>query len=251
MIWTACTFFNEFELLNIQREETKDLEIKHIIVDGNWTFSGKEKSFAITIGPELSNVIHLHEYLEEPDSNPWNNEKRQRNAILEVLIDSGMKDDDIVIIRDADEVVSCQAIKTFRPEMELAFLEMKKYNYFLNVYEGPWNRAKAMTGAYLRSRTPEEVRNSGAPHSIPLAGWHWSFLGGVDAVLEKFASFSHQEPEVQKHAVRENIEHKLRTAESLWAKDLWKVVEIDSSFPQYVQDHQFDTLKHLIFHGNS
>lgn len=248
MIWTACTFFSEFELLDIQREETKGLNIAHVIVESNWTFSGKPKPWNAITGPD--DVIVCHDFYPEPELNSWNNEKRQRNAILNVLNNSGMKDDDIVILRDADEVVSRQAIEDFKPEMELAFLEMKKYNYFLNVYEGPWNRAKIMTGAYLRSRTPEEVRNSGAPHSIPDAGWHWSFLGGVDAVLEKFAAFSHQESEVQKHAVRENIEHKLKTTESLWGKDLWKVVPIDSSFPQYVQDHQ-EELKHLIFHGNS
>lgn len=248
MIWNCCPLFNELTLLRIQVEETRGLPIRHITVESNWTFSGKPKPYysqGLTDLPEIEATVIGW---SQADSNPWVNEKKQRDAILTTLNLVGMKDDDMVIIRDADEVVSRKAIEAFKPEMECAFLEMKKYDYFLNVYEGQWNIAKIMTGKYLRERSPEEVRNSGAPHSIPLSGWHWSFLGGVDTVLEKFASFSHQEEAVQRHANREELIRKMAIGESIWSNDKWEVVPISSDFPQYVQDHQYNSLSHLIFH---
>lgn len=257
MIYSGFCFFNEFDLLRIKLEATRGLDIQHLLVESNHTFSGipkkhhfmdyKVDSYQIDYFSDFK-ISPIIDYQPKADIDPWKNEARQRNAIMHSLKDC--HDDDIIIISDCDEIVSKEAILSFKPEMECAFLVMDKFDFYLNCREGiqSWNIAKICTWKYLKARSPEEIRNSGAANSIPNAGHHFSFQGGIDAIMEKFKSFSHQEIGVQKHAIREVIEEKLKTGQSLWGEDFWSIVPIDESFPEYIVQHQHDSLKHMIFH---
>lgn len=255
MIYSGFCFHNEFDILRIKLEETRGLDIHHILIESTFTFSGKEKGLNFDKRKEEFSDFKIYPVCKgrSPDQNPWINEANQRNAILEFLANSHIfkpNDDDKVIITDVDEVVFKSAIERFTPEMECAFLVMDKFDYFLNVREGvqSWKPPKICTWKHIKNSTPDEVRNAGAPHQMPNAGHHYSFQGGIDKIMEKFASFSHQEESVQKHANREELIRKMAIGESLWGSDRWEVVPVDSSFPQYVQDHQHDSLSHLIFH---
>lgn len=251
MIISGFTYFNEKELLRIKLEETRGLEILHVLVESTHTFKGDPKPLNFEkIKDEFSDFDIVYVIVDlEPDKDPWMNEKHQRNAILNGLPTVILRDEDIMIISDCDEVINKKAILEFKPEMECAFLVQDRFDYYLNVREGiqSWNIPKICSWKHLKTRMPDAVRNAGAPHYIHNAGWHFSFQGGIDAIMQKFASFSHQDENTQKHANRSEIERKMKTAESLWGDDKWTVVPIDSSFPTYVVQHQHGLLKHMIY----
>lgn len=254
MIYDAFLYNGEKDLLRIRMAEMQGLDVQQVIVDSYHTFSGIRKHPDLMVTdfgrmPELSGPFCRHTIDFEPAPDPWENEKRLRNAIVDAMRLQPffeLVDDDIVIISDVDEIPRKEAVLQFKPEMGVAFLDMKKYGFFLNLQEGEhWTPPKIVTWAYLKNTTPDNVRNQGAPNTIPNGGWHFSWCGGIDEVMRKFASFSHQELDVQRHANREELIRKMAAGESLWGSDKWTPVPI-TDLPQYVQDHQ-EELKHLIF----
>lgn len=246
MIYDCFLYSGESELLDIRLNTLKNFlpTIQHIAVQSNYTFSGKRKDLHMESHENVQNAF----LMQDPLPNPWDNERALRNHILTCLLRQELSDDDVIIISDVDEIPRKEAILQFKPDMGVAFLDMQKFGFFLNLREGMhWTPPKIMNWSHLKTSTPEAVRNAGAPHTIDNAGFHFSWLGGIDRVLAKFASFSHQEEAVQRHANREELIRKMKVGESLWSNDKWEIVPISSDFPQYIQDHQHDSLSHLIF----
>jgi beta-1,4-mannosyl-glycoprotein beta-1,4-N-acetylglucosaminyltransferase len=251
MIIDAFCFFKEFDLLKIRCECMKHPEVIHVLIESPWTFSGKPKRLYFQDNQEdyrKYNIVHFIADVPN-DGDPWHNEKTQRNyirtAIAKMTSIYPITDDTKIIIADCDEIVDVSKIINWNGE--LAALKMDKYGYFINVQEGhqSWDRTKICTWRHMKDNTPDEIRNAGFPETIENAGQHFSYLGGLDAIMDKAAAFSHQEADVQKHFTRENIEHKLKTIESLWGTDKWRIVSIDT-LPKYIQEHQ-EELEYLIY----
>ena len=246
MIFSGFTFFNELDLLRIRLEETRGLDIIHILVESTFTFKGEPKPLHFDpVKDQFKdfNIAHVVWSPAAPDPDPWVNERNQRNAMMAVM--KTAKPGDICIVTDVDEVISRDAIMRY-PKKGIANLSMNKYGFYLNCYEGEWHIGKIFMGEDLKRGTPDQIRNAGAELTIEHAGWHWSFQGGVDAIMEKFASFSHQEDGVQKHANREVLLEKFKTGQSIWGDDYWKMVPLDETFPKYLLEHK-DAYNHMIY----
>ncbi len=252
MIIDAFCFFREFDMLKLRCEIMKNPNVLHVLVECTHTFSGIPKKLYFQENQEdFKNYPIAAFVVDNPpnNGNAWDNEKHQRNFIMQAIAKLTslyyITDNTKVIIADCDEVIDISKIINW--EGEFASLMLDKFGLYLNVLEGAqsWNRARIMKWSYLKQHSPEEVRNSGFPETISNAGQHWSYIGGTDEILRKAAAFSHQEPDVQRHFTRDNIEHKLKTVESLWGQDNWTVVPIDT-LPKYIQDHQ-EELSHLIY----
>lgn len=257
MIFDCFTYCGEKELLSIRMNELSLCQrdwVTHVIVESSFTFSGKPKPLYFeehkSEFAQHKNIMYLRVDDMPNNGNPWDNERWQRNKIMLALNFLEVKDDDLILISDVDEVPRASAIDLFTPSMQFAALIQDKFGYYLNCMEGKqtWNRARIMLHGYLKYKTPEEVRNSGFDHQIDNAGWHWSWLGGVDKMVEKFNSFSHQELNNEKNTNPERLLSKLNKGQSLWSDDetdVWKFIEIDESFPAYLYNHQ-DKFNHLI-----
>ncbi len=240
-----CFLYNgEKELFDIAIGELSELEAVHVAVCGRKTFTGKDNLVAFPIRPIR---LICDTIFDMPESaNPWELERYQRNHLFKILI--GLSDDDIIIIRDADEIPSAESIKKYNPEMGIAALVQNKYGYWLNCQEGyqSWARAKIMTYGMLKNSTPDAIRNAGHDTLIPNGGWHWSWLGKAETLQRKLESFSHTECNTPELNNKKVLENKIETGQSLWGDDFWKFVPIDETFPKYVQDNQHGSLKHLI-----
>lgn len=248
MIFDCFTFFNEKELLEIRIAELSGLDVCHIAVQANKTFTNKPKPFIDLDYPE---VVALNITDMPGGDDPWQREKWQRNSIMPGLEAAGAQNDDLVIIADADEIPSAKAIKEYNPSMGVTAFVMDKFGYWLNCREGKqsWEIAKIMTYEKLKQSTPDQIRNSGPANKIQNGGWHFSFMGGIDKVVEKFNSFSHQELNNDRWANRERLRKYIELGHSLWSDepdDLWPFIQIDDTFPKYVIENQHGSLKHLI-----
>jgi len=254
MIISCNLFFKEFDMLRIKCEIMKHPEILQVVIESPWTFSGKPKRLYFQDNQEDFRKYPISHFIADVpnDGNPWHNEAAQRNYITQAVAKLSslypIDDDTKIIIADCDEVTDVSKIIDWHGE--IAALKMDKFGFYLNVMEQEqgWEIAKICTWRHLKSKSAEEIRNAGKPETIERAGWHWSYLGGLDAILDKADAFSHQEESVQRHFTRENISHKLKTIESLWSTDFWKVVPLET-LPQYIQEHK-EELSHLIYNGN-
>lgn len=244
MLFDCFLYSVERELLEIQLSEFSHLDVLHIAVQANRTFTNKQKEFEDLDYDRLVSV----NVTDMPDGNdPWEREKFQRNSIMRGLESANPKDSDLCIIRDADEIVSADAAEKYKPEMEVAALVMDKMAYWLNCIEGKqsWKIAKILTYELLKKSTPDLIRNSGQQSFIENGGWHFSWLGDVNKVIEKFNSFSHQELNIDKWTNPAKLKQKIETGQSLWGEDFWEIVSVDKSFPSEIYNH-LGKYQHLI-----
>ncbi len=248
-VFDGFLFDCEFDILRIRCEELKALDITHILVESRWTHSGLPKPLHFDNRKEeftQYNIKHITaDDIIVPGTNARYAETLQRNAIMQGLTDCN--DEDIIIIADVDEIPRRTSIESYKPEMGLTALSMNNHYYWLNCVTEPdsWRMPKIMTYGFLKTTTPDQARDSGYPTTLHDAGWHWSWLGGVEKVMEKFRNFSHQEESVQKHANPVELKRKIETGESMWGNDKWNIVKIDETYPEYLRHNQFEFL-HLI-----
>lgn len=242
---TFC-FFNELELLKLRCETMKELNPIHVLVEATTTHTGDPKPLYFDDNKEKFSEYNIrHLIIDLPNNgNAWDSENAQRDAIVLALYDAD--DEDLIVVSDLDEIVNPDIVKLFNPkEHKVAGLKQDKYSYYLNCLEGVqcWEIAKLTTWEYLKKTTPNKLRNGGHDSVILNAGWHFSFLGGVEKMIEKLYAYAHTE--TVKPELLDNIEYKYKTGQSMWAEDYWRFVKIDNTFPKYLQEHQ-DEFKDLI-----
>lgn len=244
MIYDCFIFSGEKDCLDIRMEELKSLDVRHVLVQSFRTFSGKEKK-CTWFYPELNKDLVVDTLWDLPDGTPWEREEFQRNAILNSLI--GAKDDDIVIISDADEIPRREAVEQYKPEMGITALIMDLYYYYVNCLYAKqvWSMPKILTYGMLKNSTPDLIRKEGYRSMIQNGGWHFSYLGGVGAIQEKIQSFSHTEFNTAQFNNETYITEKIKNFEYLWGDKKLTTVEIDNSYPNVIFNNQ-SQYSHLI-----
>jgi beta-1,4-mannosyl-glycoprotein beta-1,4-N-acetylglucosaminyltransferase len=272
-------FFNEFDLLEIRLNELSELIDRFVIMEATSTFSGLPKplyfeknSGRFSSFADRLRVVTVRDFID-PAESTWARQARHRNALAEGFVDAS--EDDIVILSDADELVSPAAIRELRDypprRGEVVCFELRMYNYFLNtecatrwLRTGPraarvgdirtlevLRRVRGPTGSRLRdlaraARSSLEARHPVKRRVIRDAGWHFSYLGGVAAIQEKMRSFSGYS------RVPPNILDPVQLAAKIaagspisFSRGGLALRDIESGFPDYVQRHR-ERFAHLI-----
>ena len=225
MIYDCFIVFNELDLCEIRFNVLKDVVDKFVVVEGTLTHTGKPKPLYFHENRERfaafkDKIIHVvvddfpapPEGYSERDAS-WMREDFQRNAMVRGLKDA--KPTDLVMISDVDEIPRPEVIERLkrRPVKGVVALGIEVFCYYLNfknythyeitapklltyatlidpqTYAGmrplvnhdPWvNRGPTMTN--IRCIRPDRV----AKH----AGWHFSYLGGAEAIIRKIGSIA-------------------------------------------------------------
>lgn len=241
MIWDCFTYNGEDDLVKIRCQELVGLGVRHVLIESNYTFTGKWKE--LKYNKNLNDNIEYFVANHLPNNgNAWDNEKAQRNYILNALKILGASDNDIVIISDVDEIIKSSVIGNYTPISTLTALKMDTYRYYYNCLEGHqnWNMARIMNFSYLKEKSPDEVRNSGFERVIDNAGWHFSYMGGYEKIIEKIESFSHTELNTEEF--KSKLFDKYQNCQSLFGDDYWSVVPVNVDFPKEILNN-FDYYK--------
>jgi beta-1,4-mannosyl-glycoprotein beta-1,4-N-acetylglucosaminyltransferase len=235
----CCPFFNELEILDVRLHELDPVVDKFILVEATQTHSGLPNKPCFednkdSFKPFLHKIAHLVVDFP-PDLDPkgkpdqglqpgisWARERWQRDQILQLLKDC--RDDDLIIISDADEVARAESILRYAQQDKVYHLDMKSYYYFLNTKVGQWTHAKIIPYGMLKHTQPSIIRNCVTGYPIPHGGWHFSYAGGPERVVKKFQSFAHVE---YIHCADINMITRI-----LKEKDF--KYEIDNNTPEYV-----------------
>ena len=256
MIYDCCCFFNENELLELRLNTLDEVVDKFVIVESNRTFAGKPKpqNFETERFASFKDKI-IYVFIENmpPFIDPWQYENYQRNYILEVLKNENATDNDIIIISDLDEIASVEAIKQYKKNPNgIVGLSLKFYNGYLNLFnetETPWLKARILSYKdfnITKPLSPTDVRFARMSYIIKNAGWHFSYMGGVERIMEKLREFAHQEFNNDYYVNKERIEECLKNNTDILArKHFYKKVELDETFPKYLLENQ-DKYKEMI-----
>lgn len=249
-VYDCFLFFNELDLLEIRLNELKDQVDYFVLVEATETFKGKPKELFYEKNKErfkqfADKIIHVVASLPQERGNLspgqfyYKREIAQRNQIMRGLMHC--KDKDIVLISDVDEIPRSSAIavlikKLQSGESREVALSMQLYRYFFDRRDlAGWTAAIGTTYERLKMTTPHELRDRGfqlghrneAEHIAPNAGWHFSYMGGVEAVKKKIEAFSHSEGEHPDFAtsakeIEANIQRSTRQ------------VTVDETYPRYI-----------------
>lgn len=257
MIFDGFTFFNEIELLELRLEIMWDYVDRFIIVESRKTFTNVDKELNYKKNRErFKKFWNKIEYVvidEFPSDckNAWDCEHYQRNAIYRGV--KSAKPDDILIVSDLDEIISPYGLKriknilTKNPE-KLLRLELLQSWYFFNyvdqkslflaapiaytIGEAEKKHEKCL-GTYPLDKNgyilPQTARSWSVCMKVPCAGWHFSYMGGVEKIKKKIRAFSHQEYNTEEWLDDERIINMIESGKDLFNRDTGDFVSIPLS----------------------
>lgn len=244
-VYDCFLFFNEFEILELRLNELYDAVDKFVLVECKETFRGNPKPLYFKENQHLfkkfaDKIIYVCVDKHIETSNPWEREAFQRNQIIKGL--KGCKNTDIVLISDVDEILKRSAIQEIVKELtigrkKIVCCEQPMYRFYLNQRDPtPWAGTIATTFKRVRKKAPDSLRlerntciSSHTTFHYPMiknAGWHFTSMGGLNRVVQKYEAFSHAEADIPENKQIGSVEEYLNLNCFL--------VPIDSSFPDFV-----------------
>ncbi len=244
MIYDCFLFNGEKECLDIRTEELKYLDVTHVAVQSDVTFTGNKKKVYDIFYFRMEEII-VNDMPNNCDA--WAREAHQRNAIMRGLKEA--KDDDIVIIGDVDEITKATAVQEFiDKKYDFAALKMDVFWYKFNCLAEiqTWVHPKIMKYSYLKDKMPNDVRGSGFENVIANAGWHFSYLGGENFIANKLQSFSHTEYNKPEYNNIEHIKFCIKNGIALWGGGKFQFMKLAGRFPEYLVKNK-EKYKHLIY----
>jgi beta-1,4-mannosyl-glycoprotein beta-1,4-N-acetylglucosaminyltransferase len=203
-IFDCFTFFNEMELLELRLMTLYDLVDHFVIVEAGSSHSGNPKEFLLEKNKDMySKYLDKIRYVKidlpyTRENTPsfsskhsWGNENFQRNAIMRGIPDAGPED--VIIISDLDEIPNPNGILEGLNEKHWGqfFMDQKLCYYYVNCKAGQnWNGTAVIKRKLLQ--TPQRVRDTrhNPPRVVENGGWHYSYLGGAEKIMDKMNSYA-------------------------------------------------------------
>lgn len=244
-IFDVVPFFNETEML-LMRMEILDKHVDFFVIgEATTTFSGKNKPLYFKENRHLfkkfeHKIIHSVFVENKLEWDHWDRDKIHKNAILKAL--QFCKDDDIIISSDCDEIPNLDKnpISSFYKDDNTIYHMMQNmYYYYINLLkETDWYGSKICSYKLYKERNFDGIRNSkGEGIKINNAGWHFTFLGGTDKIIQKIESWGHQE--FNNDHIKSNVSNNLNNNRDIFYRpgSTFTKVPIDNSYPKYLLDN--------------
>lgn len=203
-------FYNEFQILNYRLHLLYDVVDAFILVESTHTFMGTPKPLLFKENAHLfdkfkskiihvvvDNMPHLPPVVEKGEQ--WNNENHQRNCINLGLQQLILREDDLIMITDVDEIPDPRTLTRIKSgEIPITFHILMMDLYYYNLctrFETKWYHPKIISyQEYTRSgKSCSELRLSATQYIISNGGWHLSYFGSPLFIQNKTKVFSHQE----------------------------------------------------------
>jgi len=247
-------FYNELDLLNYRLHILNEVVDYFVLVESTHTHSGMEKELIYENNKEMfrsfhHKIIHLivHDFPykypninydnKSDNSDSWHNERFQRNCIDRGIQQLSLRDDDIIIISDLDEIpdpYTLQKIKNNEIIITINALNMDFYYYNLNTkIETLWLFGKILLYKYyihiikINNFTCSDVRLKNIcinqnDYIIQNGGWHLSYFGDAHFIKNKLENFAHQEYNNNEYANVEKIEKRVRGGVDLFERPYYE-----------------------------
>lgn len=257
-------FKNELDLLEIQLEELYDVVDYFILVETERSFQNTiRKDFGLfeknkeRYAKYLDKIVH---YKYNQDQYPAGyeqvtpREKRNYNyeVMKEVIRGLDLPMDTIVLYGDCDEFPRREVVEAIRSGNiqvtadTIMNLQMPLYYFYFNYVctSHPWNGFKLVSlNLFLNNPIYETIRCMHDYKQIPTilnCGWHYSYFGDVDYVLDKINTLSHVENKTDNIMNRNNIIESMKTGRDIYFRNdhQWRILPTDEiDLPRAVRNN--------------
>ena len=257
-LYDCCMYFDEDLMLDLRLNTLNKHVDKFVIAEATREHSGKEKKLNFDIkkfSKFKDKIIYL--IIEDLPINVVSKKKNwtpnhwrdqyQRNALRR-----GFKEcdeNDLIMISDIDEIPNLKKLTEFKVKNKYACFLQKNFQSKLNlqnITDTYWMGTKICQKKYLKS--PQWLRNIKTkkrpfwkfykpkePQLILDGGWHFSFLKKPKDIAKKIKAYSHQEFYKDEFVDEKKISERINNNVDLFDRNIvYKKVELDKSFPEYV-----------------
>jgi beta-1,4-mannosyl-glycoprotein beta-1,4-N-acetylglucosaminyltransferase len=259
-VFDCCIYLDEDFLLDLRFNILNDIVDYFVVVESDRTWQNNKKKFNFNLKnyPKFYEKVIYIQVQDMPEGkNPWLRENYQRNSILKGLIKA--KDEDLIIISDADEIPNPKKIISFDLKKKYGVFEQKQYYYkinLLNTSNPVWRGSKACIKKYLKSpQWLRELKIKKRPswrldkihlnYSIENGGWHFCNLKTPEQLLYKYKNLCEyrddyvffnkiNESFLDESIIKENINNQ---KDLIGRNDIFKKQSIDINYPKYILDN--------------
>ena len=240
--------FKVYDCFTYDGEDCLELRLKthwnkvdwFVMVEAELTFSGIQKAFSFDAErfawamPKIR-CVQLQAFEFSACETAWDRERLQRNALRRGFADAQPLD--VVIIADVDEIICPGKITAVAEGTVHVFEQLMLYFYcdYLLVSDPFWRKAVAVPGSYALQHEAEDIRNNKALREgvktvmVSDAGWHFSYLGGMELIEKKLERFSHQNLNKPKYKDKQRNLARLYAGKDIYRRaKRWGRVEMES-----------------------
>ena len=252
-VFDCVPFYNETGLLRLRIACLEDLVDRFVVVEARQTHAGQAKPLYLAADEAADLRSHPKLVARVVDlpaaADDWERDYAQRDGIGGVLAELGAAPGDVVLHSDVDEIPARAAVALARDALTaaqsctiLAF-EQRLFHFRLN-YELVWSRklpwlgtaaarygdVKTLTGLRAtarrqRGRHARGVDTGASVYAIAEAGWHFSYLGGDEALQQKLATHAEHRTKARRGgSVREVIDARASLYPRAGLDEVWAVV---------------------------
>ena len=224
-------FYNELELLDYRLNVLDTVVDYFVLVEAETTFTNNKKELFYLNNKDYfqkfeSKIIHIV-VKDSISSDPWENERYQRNCIAYGLLQISLTSNDIIILSDLDEIPNPHTLDLLKDDFvfgNIYSLEQDFYYYSLNnKMKEYWYYSKIMEySKYI------ECKNKGISidsirwnnyNFIRNGGWHLSYFGTPEFISNKIKNFSHQEFNIPEFNTPELIAKRIENSVDLFSRN--------------------------------
>ena len=198
-------------------------------------------------------------------SQAWDREYHQRDCLIRGIkqIDD-IKDTDVILINDCDEIPNVElleqmkihGINIFKDENNLKFafernpdfeikdiVGFRQELYYYNIeckFNGIWSYGRALTYGKLKeigsANTARRFYQMDKSEYYENAGWHFSYFGDADHIINKIKNFAHQEFNLEENLIKDKIEERIKNNKDPYGRDYINFthfpIELNSNLPK-------------------
>lgn len=177
--------------------------------------------------PYLDKIIHIivDDMPTSPD--PWVLGFYQRNAIDRGIQKLSLNDDDTIIISDVDEIPDPEKLKILQkvPLKTVLALEQKMYYFHPTILQAEfWVHPRALPYSLYYTqfnRVPNSVRDFPGYKIMYMCGWHFSYFGSTEFIINKIQTSCHQENNTIDINNREHIENSIKSLKDIFGRNIY------------------------------
>jgi beta-1,4-mannosyl-glycoprotein beta-1,4-N-acetylglucosaminyltransferase len=254
MIYDCFQFFNEFDILEIRLEELYPIVDKFVICESTLTHNNKPnelklKSKLDRYSKYLDKIIYIV-YDQFPDDiGYWTLESNQRKYLINGIDMENLKDNDIIMISDADEIPKRSYLKrlinNFNYNESVTISHKLFYGKVIYQVIEPsihqnWGGTVLIPGKFFKQMPDMQYHRNLKDNWTKFTNtgsWHFSYMGTPQDVINKISSFLHSEWD--RKEVLDNIENNINNIKDPLGRPefLLKKVKIDHTYPEAIKNN--------------
>lgn len=208
-VYDCFQFYNELDILEIRLNELNSEVDYFVLVEAELTHQYKEKNLYFKenkdrFKPFLDKIIHVvigaDQFYKPHTTKHWahDNDQLQRRMITKGIVDAS--ENDLIIIADVDEIISCQKLKEVKEKWDGGSYTFAQnlYYWYLNTRACGirWSHAGIATKSTIDKIGTQQFKssltNSQYP-SIVNGGWHFSCIGSAENMKNIIDNYAHTE----------------------------------------------------------